>query len=226
MINMENKIDKVLDFIVNELVKNKLNFSLQSEDGRVNSTQNEKEIIQFLLENKNIKIMLDQHQLKMIAGKSRQWFDISIEGENEFYPINIKATNLKTNQNDNLNCKLGIYYALTGEKPDFANEIKWKDFFNLLVDRIKENGRDYYFLIISKNNPNDVFWTSLKQINTLVPNGNNLPFQSCWFENKIKIKRNFEEAKNFLINNLETSVKKRAEILDHLTKALKKINLK
>ena len=226
MIDMENKIDKVLDFIVNELIENKLNFSSQSEDGRVNSSQNEKEIIQFLLENKNIKTFLDQYQLKIIQGKSRQWFDIALEGENEFYPINIKTTNLNPNQNDNLNCKLGIYYALTGKKPNFPNEIKWKDFFNLLVNHIKENSENYYFLIVSKNNPNDVFWTSLKQINTLVPNGNNLPFQSCWFENRIKIKRTFEEAKIFLINNLEASVKKRAEILDHLKKALKKINLK
>ena len=223
---MKNKIEKILDFIVYELIKNKLKFSSQSEDGRVNSTQNEKEITRFLLENQNIETILNQYQLKIIEGKSRQWFDLSIESENEFYPINIKTTNLKQNQNDNLNCKLGIYYSLTGKKPDFANEIKWKNFFELLVDNIEENDQDYYFLIASKNNAKDIFWTSLKQVRTLVPNGNNLPFQSCWFENRIKIKRNFEEAKNFLISNLEESVKKRAQILDHLTKALKKINLK
>ena len=220
---MNKLIKQVLDLIVNELTNNQLQLGSHLDDGRFNSITNEKQIIQFLLTNPTINNFLNQTQLKMIASKPRQWFDIAIKNENKFYPINIKVTNLKENQNDNLNCKLGIYYALTGQKPDFANEIKWKDFFNLLVDRIKENNQDYYFLIVSKNNPNDVFWTSLKQINTLVPNGNNLPFQSCWFENRIKIKRNFEDAKKFLINNLEASVKKRALIWDHWNDAIKKL---
>lgn len=220
---MNKLIKQVLDLIVNELTNNQLQLGSHLDDGRFNSITNEKQIIQFLLTNPTINNFLNQTQLKMIASKPRQWFDIAIKNENKFYPINIKVTNLKENQNDNLNCKLGIYYALTGQKPDFANEIKWKDFFNLLVDRIKENNQDYYFLIVSKNNPNDVFWTSLKQINTLVPNGNNLPFQSCWFENRIKIKRNFEDAKKFLINNLEASIKKRALIWDHWNDAIKNL---
>lgn len=220
---MNKLIKQVLDLIVDELTNNQLQLLPQLDDGRFNSITNEKQISQFLLNNANLNNFLKQRQLKIIATKPREWFDVAIIGSNCFYPINIKSTNLKPKQNDNLNCKLGIYYALTGKKPTFANEINWKDFFNLLFDHLHSNNQDYYFLIVGKNNPPTVFWTSLKQLQTLVPSGNNLPFQASWFENQIRMTRDFTSAKDFLITHLEASIKKRAAIWDHWTNAIKKL---
>ena len=52
----------------------------------------------------------------------------------------------------------------------------------------------------------------MKRLKTLTPNGNNLPFQCKWSENKEIVNRNFHESKDFLLNNLSLSVQKRAHI--------------
>ena len=115
----------------------------------------------------------------------------------------------------NLNCKLGIYYALTGKIPPFHNEVSWEIYFEKLKEDLKANDRDYYFLIINKNNPSDVFATSLKCLKNIVPNGNNLPFQAKWEDNRQMVKRDFEEAKEFLLGTFEQSLKLRADTYLH-----------
>lgn len=42
---------------------------------------------------------------------------------------------------------------------------------------MRENNKDYYFLVINKTNNADIFFNSLKMLYELIPNGNNLPFQ-------------------------------------------------
>lgn len=90
----------------------------------------------------------------------RDWVDFSFEENGIFYPVNIKVSTTKTT--DNLNCKLGIYYALTGKLPPFGNGVGWEQYFKTLRDNLVENDRDYYFFIFNKDNSNDVFATSLK----------------------------------------------------------------
>lgn len=59
--------------------------------------------------------------------------DCSFEENNNFYPVNIKVSTTKTA--DNLNCKLEIYYALTGKIPPFSNGVIWEIYFkNLNVE--------------------------------------------------------------------------------------------
>ncbi len=126
-----------------------------------------------------------------------------------FILINIKTTTTKTA--DNLNCKLGIYYALCGLLPTFNNEIAWEKYFQKLhKDLGKNTDRDYYFLIINKNDPKDIFINSLKGIQTLQPN--NLPFQCKWDNNREIIQRDFDGSKNFILSALAESVKLRANI--------------
>ncbi|CAD7287894.1 hypothetical protein LMG7974_00764 [Campylobacter majalis] len=155
------KLYNIVEFLRNQ----SLNLSANSRDGRINSAFNEDEI--FNLINANFSVN---------RPNMRDWVDFSFDDGGIFYPVNIKVSTTQTA--DNLNCKLGIYYALTGDLPPFGNEVVWERYFKALSENLKQNDVDYYFLIINKNEPSDVFATSLKALENLVPNGNNLPFQA------------------------------------------------
>ncbi|EMH18465.1 hypothetical protein [Helicobacter pylori] len=187
-----------LNEIAEFLRTNPYNLSQPLQDGRLNSSVNEEEILNTIKDYFPIQLP-----------KAREWWDFSFEENDIFYPVNIKTTTTKTA--DNLNGKLGIYYALCGLLPEFNNEIAWEKYFHKLhKDLGKNTNRDYYFLIINKNDPKDVFINSLKGIQTLQPN--NLPFQCKWDNNRKIVQRNFIESKNFILSALAKSVKLRANI--------------
>ncbi|GAA7939470.1 hypothetical protein HpHA18_06650 [Helicobacter pylori] len=187
---------------LNEIAKflktNPYNLSQPLQDGRLNSSVNEEEILNTIKDYFPIQLP-----------KAREWWDFSFEENDIFYPVNIKTTTTKTA--DNLNGKLGIYYALCGLLPTFNNEIAWEKYFQKLhKDLGKNTDRDYYFLIINKNDPKDIFINSLKGIQTLQPN--NLPFQCKWDNNREIIQRDFDESKNSILSALAKSVKLRSTI--------------
>lgn len=184
--------------IVQFLKKNPLNLSQNSRDGRINSAFNEDEIVRILEQNFPIN-----------HPNMRDWIDFSFSENEIFYPVNIKVSTTKTA--DNLNCKLGIFYALTGQFPPFNNGVVWDTYFYNLSQNIKENSKDYYFLIVNKENPSDVFATTLKSLSNLVPNGNNLPFQAKWDDNRTLINRSFSEAKSFILGTFEETLQLRAD---------------
>lgn len=187
---------KIKDF----LLEDKLKLSSPLKDGRLNSSFNEDEIIKLI-----------KKKFKISEPNSRQWFDFSFEENGEFYPVNIKVTT--TDTADNLNCKLGIYYALTGLMPDFSNGIDWLNYFERLKENMGKNkDKDYYFLIINKSNPEEIFVATLKSIKKLQANGNNLPFQCRWKENKEITERTFEESQKFILSKFGESIKLRADI--------------
>ncbi|WP_187932240.1 restriction endonuclease [Helicobacter pylori] len=187
-----------LNEIAEFLKTNPYHLSQPLQDGQLNPSVNEEEILNTIKGNFPIQLP-----------KAREWWDISFEENKIFYPVNIKTTTTKTA--DNLNGKLGIYYALCGLVPEFNNEIAWEKYFHKLhKDLGKNTDRDYYFLIINKNDPKDVFINSLKGIQTLQPN--NLPFQCKWDDNREIIQRSFIESKNFILSALAKSVKLRANI--------------
>lgn len=187
-----------LNEIAEFLKTNPYNLSQPLQDGRLNSSVNEEEILNTIKGNFPIQLP-----------RAREWWDFSFEENKIFYPVNIKTTTTKTA--DNLNGKLGIYYALCGLLPEFNNEIAWEKYFHKLHKDLGTNtNRDYYFLIINKNDPKDVFINSLKGIQTLQPN--NLPFQCKWDNNREIVQRSFIESKNFILSALAESVKLRANI--------------
>lgn len=187
-----------LNEIAEFLKTNPYNLSQPLQDGRLNSSVNEEEILNTIKDYFPIQLP-----------KAREWWDFSFEENDIFYPVNIKTTTTKTA--DNLNGKLGIYYALCGLLPEFNNEIAWEKYFQKLHKDLGTNtDRDYYFLIINKNDPKDIFINSLKGIQTLQPN--NLPFQCKWDNNREIVQRNFIESKNFILSALAKSVKLRANI--------------
>lgn len=191
-------LPKALKNIVNFLQKYDFNLSHKSRDGRINSAFNEDEIADIINKNFNIN-----------RPKIRDWVDFSFEENGVFYPVNIKITTTKTA--DNLNCKLGIYYALTGDLPPFGNEVVWDTYFKNLAKNLKPTSADYYFLIINKNDYNDIFATSLKSLQIITPNGNNLPFQAKWDANRNQQNRDFNQAKDFILSNFAKSLKLRAD---------------
>ncbi|RKV52732.1 restriction endonuclease [Helicobacter pylori] len=187
-----------LNEIAEFLKTNPYHLSQPLQDGRLNSSVNEEEILNTIKDYFPIQLL-----------RTREWWDFSFEENDIFYPVNIKTTTTKTA--DNLNCKLGIYYALCGLLPEFNNEIAWEKYFQKLHKDLGTNtNRDYYFLIINKNDPKDVFINSLKGIQTLQPN--NLPFQCKWDNNRKIVQRNFIESKNFILSALAKSVKLRSNI--------------
>ncbi|MGL2701468.1 restriction endonuclease [Helicobacter pylori] len=187
-----------LNEIAEFLKTNPYHLSQPLQDGRLNSSVNEEEILNTIKDYFPIQLP-----------KAREWWDFSFKKNDIFYPVNIKTTTTKTA--DNLNGKLGIYYALCGLVPEFNNKIAWEKYFQKLhKDLGKNTNRDYYFLIINKNDPKDVFINSLKGIQTLQPN--NLPFQCKWDDNRKIIQRDFNESKNFILSALAKSVKLRANI--------------
>ncbi|MUU53324.1 restriction endonuclease [Helicobacter pylori] len=188
------QLNKIAEF----LKTNPYNLSQPLQDGRLNSSVNEEEILNTIKDYFPIQLP-----------KAREWWDFSFEENKIFYPVNIKTTTTKTA--DNLNGKLGIYYALCGLLPEFNNEIAWEKYFQKLHKDLGTNtNRDYYFLIINKNDPKDIFINSLKGIQTLQPN--NLPFQCKWDNNRKIVQRSFIESKNFILSALAKSVTLRANI--------------
>lgn len=191
-----NKLIQIKDY----LIETQVHLSSPLKDGRLNSSFNEDEIIRIL-----------KTPFQINEPQSRQWFDFSFEENGEFYPVNIKVTT--TDTADNLNCKLGIYYALTGLMPDFSNGVDWLTYFERLKENIGKNeSKDYYFLIVNKNNPKDIFINTLKSIKTLQANGNNLPFQCKWNDNRLMQQRSFEESKQFILSKFGESIKLRADM--------------
>ncbi|EQD88519.1 hypothetical protein HPSA50_0836 [Helicobacter pylori SouthAfrica50] len=187
-----------LNEIAEFLRTNPYSLSQPLQDGRLNSSVNEEEILNTIKGHFSIQLP-----------KAREWWDFGFEENDIFYPVNIKITTTKTA--DNLNCKLGIYYALCGLLPEFNNEIAWEKYFQKLHKDLGTNtNRDYYFLIINKNDPKDIFINSLKGIQTLQPN--NLPFQCKWDNNREIVQRSFMESKNFILSALAESIKLRANI--------------
>ncbi|WQU12588.1 restriction endonuclease [Helicobacter pylori] len=187
-----------LNEIAEFLKTNPYHLSQPLQDGRLNSSVNEKEILNTIKDYFPIQLP-----------RVREWWDFSFKENDIFYPVNIKTTTTKTA--DNLNGKLGIYYALCGLLPEFNNEIAWEKYFQKLhKDLGKNTNRDYYFLIINKNDPKNIFINSLKGIQTLQPN--NLPFQCKWDNNREIVQRNFDGSKNFILSALAKSVTLRANI--------------
>lgn len=196
-----NLLTEMVDFLRTQ----NLHLSKASRDGRINSASNEDEIFNLLEANFDIN-----------RPNMRDWFDFSFRENDIFYPVNIKVSTTKTR--DNLNCKLGIYYALTGKEPDFNNEIKWADFFKILKENMQENSKDYYFLIVNKNNPNDIFATSLKRLREIKPEGNNLPFQAKWDENREIEQCDFNKAKERILKTMGESFALRAKTYNDFLK--------
>ena len=131
-----------------------------------------------------------------------------LNNKKHLIPINVKITTTKTN--DNINAKEGIYFSLTGKVYNGSND--WNNFLTSLKNDLaqKEPETDYYFLVINKEDTQDIFFNSLRKIRFFVPNGNNPPFQVKWLDNKIPDKVSFEVSKKRILGTLGLTLYQRA----------------
>lgn len=149
-------------------------------DGRLNSSIDEETIINKLIENFSSKIK---------KPNIRHWYDILVfDNYYGWIPVNIKSTTTKTSDNiGNFSC---CVYSYTEEKLDFNKKYNNGDLSRILIDKLnkkkynKINKKDYYFLVINKDNPKDIIINSIKGLNKLTPNLHNLPFQIKWDDNR------------------------------------------
>lgn len=221
-------LEKALTKIINHIKHHNVSLSKSFSDGRVNSAKNEEEIIECIKDFEENNDWMKKHNLKLGTpninnNNNREWYDFSIESidttiHNYFMPINIKVSQLDGGAADNLNCKLGIFWALTGclpssvmvNKKPLGNGVSWDKFFEKVDEKMAINKtKDYYFLVVNKENAKDVFWTSLKKLNCITPNGSNLPFQCKWKDNRVKVERNYYEARDFVLSCFKDSIQKR-----------------
>lgn len=193
-------LPEILISVQKYLQANPVTLSKALDDGRVNSSTNEREIIDHL-----------KVEFKIIEPAIRDWYDMALEEAGKRIYVNIKVSELMTA--DNVQCKLGIYLALTGLIPDFTNGIQWEQYFKRLSENLNTSqDKDYYFLVVGKSDPTDIIATSLKQLGTLVPNGNNLPFQCRWDSNRKLVSRTHEQATEFILGTFEKSIALRSQI--------------
>lgn len=98
-------------------------------------------------------------------------------------PVNIKTTTTATH--DNIGNLATCVYSYTDYEIDVERTKTYENgkMSVVLVDKLKKmafnlnNKRDYYFLVLNKNSPNEVIINSIKGLTVLTPNVNNLPFR-------------------------------------------------
>ena len=146
------------------------------------------------------------------------WYDILIfDYIYGWLPLNIKTTTTLTNDNTG-NLSMCVY-SYTNENLNIYNNKSYENskMSDVLFNKIKNkeynknNKRDYYFIVINKNNYNDIIVNSVKGLTILSPNINNLPFQICWNKNR-----------NFKYENIQIKIKKFIECLQNLNQVGKK----
>lgn len=168
-------------------------------DGRVNSIADEAVIIKALVEKYG--------EDNIIEPKVREWFDVRIFG----HPVQIKSSTYSKGASDNFSSKAAILYALTTLNEDEVNVRGWQQFEQALLTKSGSNNRDYYIISMNKDN-NTFMLTSLKQLNKLTPNGNNLPFQIKWKDNTNPVQRTDDEAYRFIVGCYKESVKRKLSV--------------
>ena len=169
------------------------------EDGRVNSIVDEATIID-LLEQK--------YGDNVERPPARWWWDLKLFG----YPINLKSSKFGSAA-DNFSSKAAILYALTDLPESEVTCSFWKQFQKKLQHNSpQQTPRDYYIIALNKVTTK-VYLTSLKSLNKLTSNGNNLPFQIKWRDNVSPIERTYLQSYDFLIQCYKDSVRKK--ILSH-----------
>ncbi len=187
----------MIDFIKQTIENSELsNTTLKHSttgDGRLDSAESEIIVVKHLID------LFSGTEIEVIpAPRERHWYDIMLKFKDEVYPVNIKITS--GTSADNISSKLGVFYTLTGIDPETISGLtRWSSYNQLLVDNLKPTTTtNYYFIVYFKEQEKFLF-TSLKHLDKLVANGNNLPFQCNWSDNLNNTQRSEEEQLKYLM---------------------------
>jgi hypothetical protein len=176
-----NNLPNSLLTIKNILQKRTFKLCETSDDGRINSCMDEDEII---------RILLEEIPNRIKKPKVRMWYDILIyDYRYGWLPVNIKTTTTSTG--DNTGNLAMCVYAYTDEQLDLHKTYQNGGMSKILIEKLNKkeynynNKKDYYFVVVNKENNKDIIVNSVKGLTELTPNINNLPFQVCWKKNRI-----------------------------------------
>lgn len=154
----------------------------KNRDGRVNSCLDEDKIINMLINNPSFAN-------KIVKPELRNWYDIKVlDDEFGYIPVNIKTTTMKTA--DNVGNMSICLQSLTDHTLDIDGKYNNGDTTTKFLSKCKNKEynkdfrKDYYFLVINKNNTKDIIVNSVLGVSNITPNVNNLPFQIKWNNNK------------------------------------------
>jgi hypothetical protein len=177
------RLPLILYIIQKHLQQCDFKFSNENNDGRINSCSDEDKIIDILSKRFPNKIKIP---------KIRMWYDILIyDNYYGWFPVNIKTTTTLTS--DNTGNLAMCVYAYTDEQLNLHNERTYENgaMSRILIEKLKnkeynrQHKKDYYFIVLNKNNNKDIIINSVKGLSLLTPNSNNLPFQICWNKNRV-----------------------------------------
>jgi hypothetical protein len=221
-LNSPNEILEELEKYLSDALRGgDLQLSNRYSDGRSNSSVDERKISTALRLFVHANDRFKKNGLTIEIAPSRHWYDFLIQAKNEsvWIPVNVKVTAIRGH--DNISSKEGLFYALTGVRPENARLNNWESYCEALAEHLDpEKSADYYFLVVSKNAVGHVFWTSLKKLNRVIPNGNNPPFQCAWRDNQQRIERPSRAAMIHLLNAIGETFRLRANAYSQYTKIL------
>ena len=172
------RLPLILYSIQKYLISVNYHFCDINNDGRINSNFDEENIIQ---------ILINKFEYKIKKPRLRNWFDICVyDNYYGWLPVNIKSTSTKTS--DNVGNLALCVYAYTNVNLDLQLENGYENgiMASILFDKLKNNDinyihkKDYYFIVLNKNNNKQVIVNSIKGLTKITPNINNLPFQVKW----------------------------------------------
>lgn len=176
-----NNLPNSILFIRKVINDNKIKICKTSSDGRTNSCKDEINIIKLLKKQKDLK-------KRLFVPKDRHWFDIAVlDYKYGWFPINIKSTTTKTA--DNVGNLAICAYALTNYPMDYQKSYNNGHISKVFTREIKAKNynknykRDYYFIVYNKEDKT-VIANSIRGLQKLTANINNLPFQVKWSDNK------------------------------------------
>ena len=180
------RLPLILYIIQNYLSTINYEFINLNQDGRINSNFDEDKIID---------ILINKFKNKIRKPSIRNWFDVGIyDNYYGWLPVNIKSTTTKTC--DNVGNLALCVYSYTDKYLNLNETYDNGLMANILFSKLKNNQlnkkhkKDYYFLVLNKNNNKDIIVNSVKGLTTLTSNLNNLPFQVKWDKNRFFIYKN------------------------------------
>jgi hypothetical protein len=175
------RLPAILYYVQTLLRQEKVAFSKENADGRINSCMDESTVLRFL----QTKIAPENIRIP----QKRMWYDVSLKDEEVgWIPVNIKTTTMNTS--DNTGNLAMCVQAYTDVELDLEKTCENGKMSEILIRCLKEGrynrqeNKDYYFLVLNKNAPEDVIINSVLGLTVLTPNVNNLPFQICWNKNR------------------------------------------
>lgn len=179
---MSRHLPKTLVAIRRYLLTSKLVSSSLTKDGRANSLLDEDAVVRLLRGNARFKHLIQ-------TPPSRMWYDLLVyDKEYGWFPLNIKSTTTTTADNCG-NLALCVQ-AYTNYKLDFSQPYHNGALSRILVEQLRHKKynrsrkKDYFFLVINKNNKRDIVLNSVLGLSKIRVNTNNLPFQVCWANNR------------------------------------------